>query len=185
MALISLKTSHLLSFLPFLPLLPLPSSLHFRRGPGASRHFPAASPFPRFHAVSRLCFLVHVGGAFGSSRSLHTGAPKMNSHTDLFAGDWKQELQMAVRIAKLETSLQYERKDSLRDKGLLTGRGVLEFALNWFTRRDICKGTLTRRELVKVSTMTRRRSIQMHGSCSSAMKRCVVCTQTQDSPRRR
>ena len=105
----------------------------------------------------------------------------MNSHTDLFAGDWflvpkwkaqamvnlskvemeremremereihavvcrekemereihavkmqmkEEQLQMTDRMARLELSLQYERKESLRAKGLLTGRGVLEFAL--------------------------------------------------------
>jgi hypothetical protein len=143
-------------------------------------------------------------------RSLNIGAPKMNSHTDLFAGDWffvpkwkaqaivnfskgemeremkemereihavvcrekerekemarrekemereihtivcrekerekemereihtvkmqmkEEQLQMTDRMARLELSLQYERKESLRAKGLLTGRGVLEFAL--------------------------------------------------------
>ena len=116
----------------------------------------------------------------------------MNSHTDLFAGDWflvpkwkaqamvnlskvemeremrkmereihavvcrekEREKEMARRekerekemarmekemereihavkmqMARLDLSLQYERKESLRAKGLLTGRGVLEFAL--------------------------------------------------------
>ena len=116
----------------------------------------------------------------------------MNSHTDLFAGDWflvpkwkaqaivnlnkiemeremrkmereihavvcrekerekemahrekEREKEMAHRekemereihavkmqMARLDLSLQYERKESLRAKGLLTGRGVLEFAL--------------------------------------------------------
>jgi len=109
----------------------------------------------------------------------------MNSHTDLFAGDWffvpkwkaqaivnfnkgemereihtvvcrekemekemacrekemereihtvkmqmkEEQLQMTGSMARLELSLQYERKESLRAKGLLTGRGVLEFAL--------------------------------------------------------
>ena len=93
-------------------------------------------------------------------RSFHVGDPKMNSHTDRFAGDWflvtkwkaqaivnlnkiemerelhavkmqmkEEQLQMTDRIARLELSLQYERKESLRAKGLLTGRGVLEFAL--------------------------------------------------------
>ena len=143
-------------------------------------------------------------------RSFNIGAPKMNSHTDLFAGDWffvpkwkaqaivnfnkgemereihtvvcrekemekemacrekemereihtvmcrekemekemacrekemereihtvkmqmkEEQLQMTDRMARLELSLQYERKESLRAKGLLTGRGVLEFAL--------------------------------------------------------
>ena len=118
-------------------------------------------------------------------RSFNIGAPKMNSHTDLFAGDWffvpkwkaqaivnfnkgemereihtvvcrekemekemacrekemereihtvkmqmkEEQLQMTGSMARLELSLQYERKESLRAKGLLTGRGVLEFAL--------------------------------------------------------
>ena len=116
----------------------------------------------------------------------------MNSHTDLFAGDWflvpkwkaqamvnlskvemeremrkmeqeihavvcrekerekemarmekEREKEMArmekemereihavkMQMARLDLSLQYERKESLRAKGLLTGRGVLEFAL--------------------------------------------------------
>ena len=149
-----------------------------------------------------------------SLRSFNVGDPKMNSHTDLFAGDWflvpkwkaqaivsfnkiemereihavvcrekerekemacrekerekemacrekemacrekerekemtcrekemereihavkmqmkEEQLQMTDRMARLELSLQYERKESLRAKGLLTGRGVLEFAL--------------------------------------------------------
>ena len=34
-----------------------------------------------------------------------------------------------MQMARLDLSLQYERKESLRAKGLLTGRGVLEFAL--------------------------------------------------------
>jgi hypothetical protein len=42
----------------------------------------------------------------------------------------EEQLQMTDRMARLELSLQYERKESLRAKGLLTGRGVLEFALN-------------------------------------------------------
>jgi hypothetical protein len=140
-------------------------------------------------------------------RSFNVGDPKMNSHTDLFAGNWflvpkwkaqaivsfnkiemereihavvcrekerekemacrekemacrekemereihavkmqmkeeqlqihavkmqmkEEQLQMTDRMARLELSLQYERKESLRAKGLLTGRGVLEFALN-------------------------------------------------------
>jgi hypothetical protein len=41
----------------------------------------------------------------------------------------EEQLQMTDRIARLELSLQHERKESLRAKGLLTGRGVLEFAL--------------------------------------------------------
>ena len=41
----------------------------------------------------------------------------------------EEQLQMTDRMARLELSLQYERKESLRAKGLLTGRGVLEFAL--------------------------------------------------------
>ena len=41
----------------------------------------------------------------------------------------EEQLQMTGSMARLELSLQYERKESLRAKGLLTGRGVLEFAL--------------------------------------------------------
>ena len=132
-------------------------------------------------------WLCHTGHASSqkipttSLRSLNIGAPKMNSHTDLFAGDWflvpkwkaqaivnfskgemeremremereihavvcrekEREKEMAHRekemereihavkmqMARLDLSLQYERKESLRAKGLLTGRGVLEFAL--------------------------------------------------------
>jgi hypothetical protein len=39
------------------------------------------------------------------------------------------EKEMRVQIVKLESSLQHERKESLRAKGLLTARGVFEFAL--------------------------------------------------------
>ena len=135
-----------------------------------------------------LCHTAHASSQKNpttSLRSLNIGAPKMNSHTDLFAGDWflvpkwkaqaivnfskgemereihtvvcrekemekemacrekemereihtvkmqmkEEQLQMTDRMARLELSLQYERKESLRAKGLLTGRGVLEFAL--------------------------------------------------------
>ena len=174
----------------------------------------------RTNLFLRLCLVLLVRGwlchtAHASSqknpptflRSFNIGAPKMNSHTDLFAGDWffvpkwkaqaivnfskgemeremkemereihtvvcrekerekemereihtvkmqmkeeqlqmkeqmkeeqlqmkeqmkEEQLQMTDRMARLELSLQYERKESLRAKGLLTGRGVLEFAL--------------------------------------------------------
>jgi len=142
-----------------------------------------------------LCHTVHASSHKNpttSLRSFNVGDPKMNSHTDLFAGDWflvpkwkaqailsfnkiemereihavvcrekerekemacrekemacrekemereihavkmqmkEQQLQMTDRMARLELSLQHERKESLRAKGLLTGRGVLEFAL--------------------------------------------------------
>ena len=124
-----------------------------------------------------------------SLRGINVVAPSMNSHTDLFAGNWflvpkwkaqamveccksemereihklvckekelekemacrenqlKSEMEreihkmacrekeiekeMRVQIVKLESSLQHERKESLRAKGLLTARGVFEFAL--------------------------------------------------------
>ena len=48
----------------------------------------------------------------------------------------EEQLQMTDRMARLELSLQYERKESLRAKGLLTGRGVLEFALKTSSPRE-------------------------------------------------
>ena len=106
-----------------------------------------------------------------SLKGINVVAPSMNSHTDLFAGDWflvpkwkaqamveccksemereihklvckekelekemacrekELEKEMRVQMVRLESSLQHERKESLRAKGLLTARGVFEFAL--------------------------------------------------------